>query len=431
MKRPMLCALAALMALIAAVIPAQAKPGVTITYWVSPYPNEAGWAITMTRLWNQTHPDIHVKLQRIPEGRVAEDLLRDAIRARRTPDVCSHLFPADVHEFVRMHGLLSLDGFPQLMAASKKRSGQQVLNFFRSSDGHLYQIPWKCNPIMLQYNAGLLKHNGLKVPRTYREFLAVADVLRKKARIYAWAPNPSDKWFKRYYDFYPLYFAAGAGHVFLDAHGGPAFGNQASVAVMDFLSQSFRRGYAPNSELYQNDNALNEAFASGKLAFLVTGPWNIPSIEELAGNTVHFNFTPLPVPDGTQPGRPTYTYGNFRNIGIFSTCRHRAEAAQFVQFLISRQSDVAFLENCSELPYRRDLLTDPSFAGLLKQNPYLTIFARQLANVRPVENSRWFNKMLGAVSRQMVECSVRGAKSPRDAVKDAVIEGRRIAAGTN
>ncbi|MBM3464083.1 MAG: sugar ABC transporter substrate-binding protein [Armatimonadetes bacterium] len=428
---PPLVVLAALTIVLALTAPAVAqnkpdkKQPVTITYWCSPYPNEAGWAITMTRLWNQTHPNIRVRLQAIPQGRLTEDVLTEAIKNRTTPDVCSHLFPVNVHEFVGMGGLLPLDSFPQLIASARKRSGDAALSGFRSPDGKLYQLPWKCNPIMLQYNAGLLKKLGLKPPRTYGEFLAVGDALRKRD-IYAWAPNPSDKFFKRYYDFYPLYFAAAAGHPFLDGRGGPAFKNTASVAVMDFLRECFRRGYAPRDEMYQNDAALNEAFASGKIAFLVTGPWNIPMIEEIAGNTVQFSFIPVPVPDSRSPAKPTYTYGNFRNIGIFSNTKHRAEAAQFAEFLISRQSDVAFLEMCSELPYRLDLLTDPSFTTLLKQNPYLGIFARQLANVRSVENAPYFNKVLGAISKQYVECAVQGRKASRQGVIDAAAEVTRM-----
>jgi multiple sugar transport system substrate-binding protein len=424
MRRLILLALALAIGLTAS--PIWSKPKVTLTYWCSPYPNEAGWAITVTRLWNQQNPNVHVKLQAIPQGRVAEDVIRDAIRAKKTPDVCSHLFPADVNEFVAMGGLLSVDAFPKLVAASQKRSGREVLNGFRSPDGRLYQVPWKCNPIMLQYNKGMLAKYGVRPPRTYSEFLSAADTLRRKAGIYAWAPNPNgEKWWRRYYDFYPLYFAAANGRAFLDARGQPAFNNMASVAVLDFVGQSFRRGYAPPNELYQNDNALNEAFAAGKLGFLVTGPWNIPQIEELAGNTVKFDFVPMPVPDVTPRGTPTFTYGNFRNVGIFANSAHRAEAARFVEFLISKQSDRVFLEMCSELPYRQDLLTDPAFASL-RQNRYLTIFARQLANVRPVANSPHFNQVLGALSTQFEESAVRGTKPAKRAIQDAVQEARRL-----
>lgn len=422
--------LAGLAAAIALVILWQAavwggQPRVTLTYWCSPYPNEAGWAIMATRMWNQAHPDIKVKLQAIPQGRVAEDILREAIRNRKTPDVCSHLFPADVHEFVAMGGLLPLDSYASLVETARKRSGSRVLDGFRSTDGKLYQVPWKCNPIMLQYNSGLLKKNGLKVPRTYTEFLAVASVLRARG-VYAWAPNPANKWFKRYYDFYPLYFAAGSGRPFLDSAGRPAFNNGASLVVFSFLQRCFRDGYSPAEEIYQNDGALNEAFVSNKLAFLVTGPWNIPQIEELAGDSVKFGFAPMPVPDNADLKKPTYTYGNFRNIGVFANTQHRAEAARFAEFLISRQSDLAFLEMCSELPYRQDLFTDPAFAKLLKSDPYLATFAKQLPNVRPVANSPKFNKMLAAISNQFVECSVRGAKNARQAVQDAASEATQI-----
>lgn len=401
---------------------------VTLTVWCSPYPAEAGWAIQVINLWNRTHPDVRVRLQAMPQKRVAEDVLKDAINTRTGPDVCVHMFPADVASFVKMGGLMALDGFPSLLAACDKRAGAGSCDGFRSADGKLYQIPWKCNPIMMQYNKGLLRKLGLGPPRTYSQFLAVAEALRKRG-IRAWAPNPSDRWYARYYDFYPLYLAASGGRPFLDSSGRAAFNTAAATAVLDFVAVSFRRGYAPSQELYKDASAQNEAFASGKIAFLITGPWNGPIITELAGNTVQFDFAPLPVPDGTDPKRAVYTYGNFRNISIFSTCKHPREAAALIEFLISRPSDATFVEATSELPFRRALLSDSSFSAPLRKNPYLINFARQLSTVRPVENTPHFSRILNAISRQFVEAAVKGTKTSGQAVRDASEEVNRLVSG--
>lgn len=434
MKRYRVVVMLIALALGALAFPAwgQANPSsrIVLTLWCSPYPAETGWAIQMVSLWNRSHPDIQVRLQSIPvpAGGIAENVLRDAIRAHNGPDVCAHIFPANADEFVHMGALLPLDGYPSLLAAYDRRSGAGSLNGFRAADGRLYQIPWKCNPIMLQYNAGMLRKLGLRAPHTYSQFLAVADALHKRG-IYAWAPNPSDKWFTRYYDFYPLYLAASGGRSFLDASGRPAFDNSAAVQVLDFLARTFRQGYAPTRELFADAAAQNEAFASARLAFLVTGPWNARSITELAGNTIQYEFTPLPVPDSVDASRAVYTYGNFRNISIFSTCKHPREAAALIEFLISRRSDYTFMEATSELPFRPSLLSDPYFSALLKRNPYLVQFARQLAYVRPVENTPHFNHILNAISHQFVEAAVKGNKTSQQAIHDASEEVARLVLG--
>ena len=402
--------------------PAQAAPPrVTLTMWCSPYAAEAGWAIQMVNLWNRKHLDVQVRLQKMPSERVAEDVLRDAIRDHKTPDVCAHMFPANVHEFVKMGGLLPLDGQTSLMAASAKRSGANEM--FRSADGKLYQIPWKCNPIMLQYNRSML--DGTRPPRTYGELLALGERLRKRG-ILVWAPVPVDRWYARYYDFYPLYLAASGGKGFIDAAGRPALDQAAAIAVLDLLAETFKRGFAPTKELYRDPAAQNEAFASGKLAILVTGPWNVQMITELAGNTIQFGFTPLVVPNSTDPTKPVMTYGNFRNISIFSTCQHPAEAAALVEFLISPPSDAAFLDATSELPYRPGLLTDATFRVHLQRRPHLLAFARQLPWVRPIDNTPHFNRILGILSRQLVDVAVKGTRSAPAAVRDAVDEMTQI-----
>jgi multiple sugar transport system substrate-binding protein len=409
--------------------PAQAtlpQGAVSLTFWCSPYPAEVGWAIQMTRLFNATHPGIRVRLQAFPSGRVAEDVLRDAIRTKTTPDVTTHLFPADVREFARLGGLLPLDGFGSLLAVVRKRSGAQV-DRFRSDDGHLYQLPWKCNPIMLAYNATLLRKLGLRVPSTYSQLLAAAKTLREREHIYAWALNPTNKWWKRYYDFYPLYLAASAGAGLLDSKGLPAPDLAAATAVLELAAASFGGDLAPSTEQYPSDAALNEAFVSNRLAFLITGPWNIPQLQEAGGAAFDFGFVPLPVPDAMAASRERCTYGNFRNVGIFTTCKHPAEAACFVEFLLSRASDRAFVEMCSELPYRVSLSTDPELRAVLAQHRHLDTFAAQLSRVRSVEAAGLFGDMLELISGAWVDAAVRRTKEPRAALEGALAEARRRA----
>src|SRR5581483_4192960 len=134
----------------------------------------------------------------------------------------------------------------------------------------------------------------------------------------------------------------------------------------------------------------NEAFASGKVAMLVTGSWNIRATEELVGSTLQFGFAPLPTPVA-ETGEP-YTYGNYRNVAMFASCQHPREAAEFLRFLMSRQSDAEFIRTTSELPARLGLLDDPQFARLVRASPHLVAFAKQLSRVRPVDAAPTFNK---------------------------------------
>lgn len=427
LRRLVSLSVAALIAALLVVPDANATPPrVTLTMWCSPYAAEAGWAIDMVSRWNRVHPDVQVRLQKMPAERVAEDVLREAIKDRKTPDVCAHMFPVNVHEYVKMGGLLPLDGHTTLMAASQRRSGPA--DAFRSTDGHLYQIPWKCNPIMLQYNRALLGPKQ-QPPRTYGQFLAMAEVFRRRG-IQAWAPAPVDRWYSRYYDFYPLYIAATSGKTFLDASQRPAVDEAAATAIFEFIARTFKSGYASERDLYPTPSAQTEAFASGKLAFLITGPWNIQLMSEFAGSTVKFGFAPLMVPDGTDPKRPVYSYGNFRNISVFSTCQHPKEAAALIEFLISQPADLAFLEAASQLPYRPSLQSDPAFQALLKRNPHLAVFARQLPWVRPVENTPLFNRILGAFSKPLAESAVKGTSTPQQAVREAIDVISRLFPGT-
>lgn len=395
----------------------------SLTFWCSSFPLEQGWAIEVTRRWNERNPERPVRLQAMPAGRLAEDVFREALRQGGTPDLTNHLFPVNAHEFAAQGALLPLDRYPGLVLHLESRSGVGADRLFRSSDGQLYQFPWKNNPILLQCNLDLLRRHGVRLPRTYSEFLRAGRVLAAAgggSRAWLWSPSPTEKFWERYYDFLPLYLAASGGQPLLGPDGRANFENEAGVAVMGFLADVFAQGVAPRQELDAEDSSRIRPFLAGELGLIMTGPWNIEEIRDAGGDCVDFDFIGLPVPDGTPAGRPTYTYGNFRNFGIFKGCRNPELAAEFIEFATSREHDLAFLETTHQLPFRVPLTADPDFVRALQQAPApLAKFALQSPWVRSVENTPHLNEVFRILSEEMVLCALREAKTPRQAIHDA------------
>ncbi len=402
-----------------------------LTFWCSPYPLGTGWAVRVTRRWNSLHPDKAVLLRALPPDRLAEDVFREAIKNGTTPDVTNHLFPPNVQEFVAAGALLPLDNFPELMEHLKERVGIEQIEDFRSPDGRLYQFPGKNNPIMFQYNVRLFRQYGITVPRSYSEFIAAGKRLREtmaRDDSWFWAPSPTEKFWKRYYDFVTLYIAASGGKSLLTSDGKAAFDNPDGVAVMSFLADLYKNRLAPREDLYPDNPDKVKAFVAGRLAMLLTGPWNIEVVRDVGGEDVLFDFAPPPVPDVYGRSRPVFTYGNYRNFGIFASCKHPDIAAEFIRFATSRESDLEFLRATWQLPCRRDLYKDPEFASVLNQAPsYLSKFALQSQWVRPVDNAPHLNQVLHIISRQLVECAVERKKTPQQAVHTAAVLSNKVA----
>ena len=116
---------------------------------------------------------------------------------------------------------------------------------------------------------------------------------------------------------------------------------------------------------------------------------------------------------------PVYTYGNYKNIGIFGTARHPREAWEFVKFLLQAENDLLLLKITDQIPVRGDLLTNPIFAGYFERSPKMVKFAQQAAWTRGDDDAPDWKEIFDAISQEYEGCAVYGEISPAEAVSDA------------
>lgn len=390
----------------------------TITYWSSPNPQEFALAKQLVDEWNELGHEVKVKLQALPAGQSSEEVLLSAMVAGTTPDICSNIWPGITNDFIRAKGLLALDLFDDYDLVMGERVPEDILESVKAKDGHTYQIPWKTNPIMVQYNTKMFRDAGVtEFPKTYSGFLDAASKITKDndgdGRIDQWMGYRDIRpiWWQRYYDYYTSYINASGGKTFFDK-GELAIDVDASNKVFKFYQQIYEGGYFPQSTLQGN------AFLYSRIAVEFTGPWNISFLEKNAPEDLEYDFAPLPVPDDYEG--EIYTYGDHKNIAIFSNTKYPEESWEFVKFLISKEADYRLLEFASQIPIRKELLTDPDFAEFFKQNLSLARFARQAAFTRGVDSVRDFKEILDSVSRYYEKASVYGKMTPDEATHDMI-----------
>lgn len=398
--------------------PAAAGGGdiIELTYWPAPNPQEMQLADTLVSRWNRLHPRIHVRMQAIPVSQSTEEVLLAAIAGKTTPDICSNIWPGALHEYTRAGGLIALDQFRDFDSVALARTPRDLLEPFRSEDGHYYQVPWKTNPVMMFYNIRLFEESGVQgVPRTYSEYLEAAKKLTRDldgdGQIDIWAGERDIRpiWWQRMFDFYPFYIAASGGKTLFRA-GEPDFNDDAAKSVFQFFQECYQRNYFPHT-YFQGDPFLLE-----KKATNFSGPWEIATLRTLAPH-IRYGVTPLPVPD--QHTGPVYTYGDYKNIAIFGTTKHPREAWQFVKYLLQPEHDLMLLTITDQIPVRGDLLTNPMFAGYFQRNPMMVKFAQQAAYTRGVDAAPDLKEILDAISQEYEACAVYGKISPGEAVDDA------------
>ena len=386
---------------------------VELTYWPAPNAQEVELADSLVAEWNALHPAIHVVMQPIPVSQSTEEVLLAAIAGKTTPDVCSNIWPGALTEYTQAGGLIPLDSYPDFDSIVSARTPRELLETFRSDDGHYYQIPWKTNPVMMFYNERMFREVGVdRVPRTYSEYLAAGKKILEHSGGGVWIGERDIRpiWWQRMFDFLPFYIGASSGQT-LFLNGAVAFDNDAAREVLSFFQQCYGKGYFPRTFFQGGDPFILERKATH-----FSGPYMVAQIQKFAPG-IRFGIAQLPVPDGYTG--PAYTYGDFKNIAIFSTSTHPREAWEFVKFLITARHDLLLLRLCDQLPVRGDLLSNALFADYFARRAGMVTFARQVPFTRGVDAVPDLKEILDAISQAYERCAVYGRTPPAQAVHDA------------
>ena len=398
--------------------PAPPASAVVLTYWPAPLPTEILLADSLVRVWNRLHPDIRVVMQPIPVSISTEEVLLAAIAGKTTPDVCSNIWPGALHDYTQAGGLVRLDDFADFDSVVSLRTPRELLERFRVADGHFYEVPWKTNPLMMLYNRRLFREAGVdSVPATYGEYLAAGETVihhtygRETPGVWMGERDVRPIWWQRLFDFYPFYIAASGGRTLFTA-GRASFGDSTAAEVFSFFRECYARKYFPRTFFQGGDPFLLE-----KKATHFSGPWELAQIRRFAPQ-MDFGVAPVPVPDDYRG--PVYTYGDYKDISIFSTTKHPGEAWEFVKFLVTAEHDLLLLRICDQIPVRGDLLTNPLFAAYFRENKAMTEFARQAVYTRGMDDAPDLKEILDAVAQEYESCAVYGRVGSAEAVRAAL-----------
>lgn len=401
-------------------------PPITLTYWPAANPAETRLAMRLTAQWNAENPDVQVRAQPLPAGRSSEEVLLAAIVAKATPDVSSNVSSALLARLVRAGGVVRLDNRVATAARLKERTNSAMLASLRLPDGGIYAFPWKTNPEMLMYNVDMFKAAGIEPPRTHSELLKAWHKFARDTdgdgRLDRWAMWATLKttWYERFYDFYPLYLASSGGRTLVN-NGKIVFENDAAVSALDLLRRGFAEGVLPSS----NFALGRDPFMDGTVAMKIIGPWFVKELDELKVRGLRFDVTPVPGADGTDPGA-NFAFADLRSIAIFSTTRHPDAAARFVAYLTSPAADRLLIEEASQLPYRRDLASDPRFKVSLARWPTLTTYATYVERSRDVDIDPDVVEIFDLLSEAYEESAIYRTTSVSDALKKAAAEARNV-----
>ncbi|HZJ52061.1 MAG TPA: extracellular solute-binding protein [Actinomycetota bacterium] len=380
-----------------------------IDIWYSDNPEEIAWGKKVVADWNKGHPEEKVTGEQIPAGETSEEVIGAAITAGNTPCLVFNTAPAAVPGFQQQGGLVSLSGFSDGDSYIEERAGK-VAQQYKSPDGSYYQMPWKLNPVMIFYNKDVFQKAGLDPENpplnTYDEFIQTSHKLVDKGGVTAaiW-PAPTSEFFQSWFDFYPLFIAESGGKQLVEGTN-PQFTSEDGMAVADFWSQMYDQGLS-QKEVYNGD-----AFADGKSAMAIVGPWAIA----VYGDDVNWGVSPVPTAEGVSP-EETYTFSDEKSVGMYSACENQGTAWDFLKFATSKANDGELLETTGQMPMRTDITS--VYADFFKANPESEAFADQAKRVAEVPNVPNSIEMWQDFRDAYSESVIFGKSEPEEALRQA------------
>jgi multiple sugar transport system substrate-binding protein len=404
-------------------------PGkVTITFWHSFVSSTIPSLEDLIREFERTHPTIHIKAQYIPTGDGLIQKLVSAIQSKSQPDVswihadfldkladAGALFPLrmflDGPDSLRAEDFLDI--YPSLMDAGMYRDT-------------LYTLPMEATSLALFFNRGMFRDAGLDPdhpPRTWEELKDFAmkltpprDVEGRRDRYGFYIPvfpasGELNIWMNLQWT--PFLWQAG-GDEFTDDRTGVRFHELPGVRALTLWKDIYR------AEAFDRFGITHDmGFASGKLAMVMDGPWDLPKFRAMKG--IDWSVAPLPAGPA---GRATYIAGE--QLAIFRESKHPAEAWTFVKWVISREAQARFSMSSGYLPVRKSVLEMKEYREFLEADPAMRAFVMQLSDGRGRQRIDRHRVEINRFLAEAIERSLVGDEDPRACLDEAAVRCRPL-----
>jgi len=325
----------------------------TLTYWGGDV-DTTTWQQRLA-LAKEKFPNITVNAQIIPTD--YDTKLQTMFAGGTAPDI-AEVSQDDFDNFASQGEFEDLNPyFQQAGIDLVSQFGQGNIDTF-TEDGHLYGIADRSGAMVIWYNKDLFDQAGVSYPTadwTWDQFRTAAKQLTQRdasgnVTVWGWWGN---------LDWWPLWaqWMAQNGGGILDASGQPILNSQANIDGLQFMQDMVyqdKTGPSPLDYANMGVTSPDTVFAQGKMAMEVTGFWNVAQLES---TSVNYDIAPLP--QGKVKAVPVSVAG----LAMSSSCQHKAEAAELLEFLTSAAGQKPIADNALDVPSNIQALQDPSWTN--------------------------------------------------------------------
>lgn len=384
---------------------------VTLTFWHGYTDAEEDSLNALIDDWNQANPDIQIEPLFVNNDKALQKLTV-ALQGGEPPDI-TYQYGSSLPQIAEAPGLVDLTEWSQDPAAEWDDfiPGARTAATF---DGRVLGVPALIDNLAIVYNVDLFEQAGIDPPSddwTWDDLRTAAAALTDPAQKIFGFSYPMDASEDSVWHFDPLLWQNG-GAILNEDNTQAAFNSPEGVEALDVL-----RGMAvDDGSVYldiQNSN-YTDLFNSGRIAMLMTGPWDLSSFPD-----VNYGVTYLPGFNGdhqTIAGPDMWT--------VFDNGNGRADAAlRFIEWLTAPEQMVTDALATGHLPFRISVVEDQGFLDDFGAAfPGVDVFAANLTNV---EQARPVLAAYPSVSEAMglaVVSALLGEKDSQTALNDAAAQ---------
>ncbi len=148
----------------------------------------------------------------------------------------------------------------------------------------------------------------------------------------------------------------------------------------------------------------------------IVGPWAIAVYK----GKVNWGAVPVPTSTG-KPAADTYTFGDAKNVGLYTACKNQATAWDVLKFATGEEHDKSLLTKTGQMPMRANL--QQAYPDYFTENPAYTQFGDQAARVVEVPGGPHTVEMLQTLRDAYTKAVVSGEGDLQQALERGRREG--------
>ena len=390
--------------------------GKVVQLWVAPNEQEERfWKIAVDR-WNKSQLGARVEFTTIPATGGSEEAILTALVSESGPDISTNIFPGFAAQLANLGQLVDLSSMPGFEQIVQQRQMGRMLEEAKVG-GRQFLLPLYYSPILIWWRSDIL--SGLGFPGIPQTFEDVFELSRRRAARdggLGMQVLAGREWRSRWYDYIAYYYAGSDGAAYISGRKA-LYESEASLEALDFIRTMFANRWTGLD--FDTDDPLPRGFVAGA----AHGAWDLDFYRQNHPETLK-KITIGPMlrsrrAAAASPGKP-HTFADCKGLVLFKSSKVQAEALQFMAWVFGHDEiSLLWFKETGMPPARGDLMSNPIFAQLYREDPLVAQYASYVdvaEPTAPIEETIDVNKVM---SVQLVEAVNFDAKPVRQAARDA------------